>query len=74
MFVLATEEVTTGVEKSHNISSNISFHLFADVPIIASLQVSQLIVSTSHNRSFQLPLIAADLFITTLPSEDTRIS
>ena len=74
IFVLATEEVTTGVEKSHKINRNISSHLLADVPIISSLQVSNLIFSTSHHPSFQLPLISADLFTTTTRREDTRIS
>jgi len=74
IFVLAREEVTTGVEKSHKISFNVSFHLLADVPIISSFHVSNLIYSTSHNRSFQLPLTSADLFTTAVRVEDTRLS
>jgi hypothetical protein len=74
IFVLAREEVTTGVEKSHQMSFNVSFHLLVEVPIISSFHVSNLIFITSHNRSFQLPLISADLFTTTMHVEDTRIS
>jgi len=74
IFVLAKEEVTTSVEKSHKIKFNIGFCLLADVPIMSSLQVSNLIFSTCHNRSFQLPLISADPFTTTTRREDTRLS
>jgi len=76
IIVLATEEVTKGVEKANKINFNISFHSLADVPIMSSLQVSNIIFSTSDNRSLHLPLISADLFTTTTTTrrEDTRIS